>query len=141
MAATDMADIVAGLYTYISADSAFNTAVGGDASTAGRIRYARAQKGETYPYVVFHLISFVGNNTMATDGYSARFQFDIWESEEAGPRACMDVADALRSRLSRAVYAITNHEQTQMRMDNELPPVLEETAWRQVCDYVAQGLR
>jgi len=141
VAAIDVADIVAGLYSHLTGDSDFNTAIGGSGSTAGRLRFRLANKSETYPYCVFHVISLVGEDNMTTDGYFIRFQFDIWESEEAGPRACMDVADDLRARMTRATYTITNHEQTQIRLDTATPPALEGTAWVSRCDYVAQGLR
>jgi len=139
--AVDLVDITTAVYDFLTGDNAFNTAIGGDASTAGRLRFSQADKNETYPYAVYHIISFNDDSNMTNDGYKIRFQFDILESEEAGARACMDISDALRDVLSRAVYTITNHTQTQLRMDNELPPALEGTSWRQVCDYVATGLR
>jgi hypothetical protein len=141
VAAVDLANVVIGLYDFLTDDNAFNTSIGGDGSTKGRLRYSQADKNETYPYAVFHVISIVSDNVMTTDGYFIRYQFDIWESEEAGARACMDISDALRGVLSRATYTISGHSQTQMRMDNEAPPLLEGTSWRHTCDYVATGLK
>ena len=69
MAAVDLANVVIGLYDFLTADNAFNTAIGGDGSTKGRLRYSQADKNETYPYVVFHIISIVSDNVMQTDGY------------------------------------------------------------------------
>lgn len=141
MAAIDLSDITIGLFDHLTADNAFNSAIGGNASTAGRLRFMLADKSETYPYCTYNIISVNDDSNMTTDGYKIRFQFDIWESEEAGARACMDISDALRSVLSRATYSITGHSQAQMRMDNEIPPMLEGTAWRQICDYVATGTK
>lgn len=145
--AVEQAKVMDGINTYLSIDSTFNTALGGSATVRGRFYYDTAPRiGETtstgkmqYPYVVFFLISGVYNDTFAKDGYNYRVQFSIFEDKEAGPRACMDITDALRARLHRQGFAVTGHDNMTAREDVPTGPTLIDGAWMQTTDYFIQG--
>ena len=145
--AVEQAKVIDGLYNHLKGHSTFNTAVGGTAALAGRIYHGSAPRiGESdgintmqYPYVVFFVVSSTYNDSFAKDGYSYRVQFTIMEDKEAGPRACMDVTDALRARLHRTQFTVTSHKTLAAREDVPRGPVFVDGAWQQDTDYIIEG--
>jgi hypothetical protein len=137
----DIVDVLQGLYNHLTGNNTFNTAIGGDSSTAGRLFFGRAAKGTAYPYATYTVVSIVDDSNMTQDGYSARVQFDIWESESAGPRACLDVCDALRAELHKETFTVTNITQMKSVLALEIAPVPDDKSWHSISDYTIAGFR
>tara|TARA_R110000824_G_scaffold89623_10_gene219584 strand:+ start:512 stop:937 length:426 start_codon:yes stop_codon:yes gene_type:complete len=136
----ELVKVAEGLYTHMTGNSGFNTAIGGDASTAGRLYYSQAPENTTFPYVVFFAIDNRDETpTMSESSYAVRVQFSIVEESAAGPRACMDVADKLRARLNRATFGITDHTMMAATVEIERGPVLDDRTHLQTCDYLIRG--
>lgn len=127
-------------YTYLTADSSFNTAIGGTSSTAGRLYLSLAPRDADFPFVVMTFISGVTFDTMPKDGYSYRIQFAAFEDEGGGPRGCMDILDALRARLHRTRVSPTGYRELAVREDVPLAPFFNEKTWQQSVDYIAEGV-
>lgn len=135
-------NILNGLYAYLTADSTFNTSIGGDASTAGRIRYGLADQEEDAPYVVYDVIddTFAGTETFDKQGFHMRVQFRIYGDPHTDPADLMDVEDNLRARLHRAApFAVTGHKITGSVRDQMRGPFREEDVWRIDADYMIDG--
>ena len=133
------AKILDGLFTFLTADSTFNTLIGGSASTAGRITSGKAKENEDFPYVVMDTVSDVGNDTFDKDGYLMRIQFDLYESESAGKRACWDILDTLVARLHRKKFTVVDHDQMAAQYDSKLGPFAEGETWRIAADFRIEG--
>ena len=69
--------VLDGLYSRLTGDSTFNTAIGGSATVAGRYRFGRAAREETLPYVVGDLISGVPIDAFNVQGFRYRVQFTV----------------------------------------------------------------
>jgi len=136
----ELVKVAEGLYTFMTGDAGFNTSIGGDASTAGRLYYGQAPEDTPYPYVVFFAIDNRDETpTMSESSYAVRVQFSIVEESAAGPRACMDIADKLRTRLNRATFGITDHTMMAATVEIERGPVLDDRTHLQTCDYLIRG--
>ena len=135
-------NVLDGLFSHLTGDSTFNTAVGGTASSAGRIRYGLADQEETAPYVGFDLIddTFAGTETFAKQGFHMRVQFRIYGGPHTDPSDLMDVEDKLRARLHRASpFSVTGHTVTGSVRDQMRGPFREEDVWRIDADYMIDG--
>lgn len=136
----ELVKVAEGLYSHMTGDSGFNTAIGGDGSTAGRLFYGQAQEGTAFPYVVFFAIDNRDENgTMSEAAYAISVQFSIVEEYEAGPRACLDIADKLRARLNRSTFSITGHSMMAATLETERGPVVDDRSYLQTCDYLIRG--
>ena len=65
--------------------------------------------------------------------------FKIVETKEAGPRACMDINDKLRDRLSRQTFTITGATMLAAALGVERGPVNVDQAYVQTVDYLIRG--
>ena len=136
----NLVPVIEGLYSYLTGDSTFNTAIGGSASSAGRLYYSLAPKGTSFPYATFQVIS----NTdalapMAQEAYSSTIQISIFETYEAGPRACLDINDKLRARLNRETFSITGATMMAATMAIERGPMHVDESYMQAVDYLVRG--
>jgi len=132
-------NVLDGLYAYLTADSTFNTAIGGDAVTAGRLWYGHAERDTALPFCVYQIVSSVDGDTMQTDGYEYRVQITAYEDVEAGPRATTDIMDKLRARLHRQRFAVVDQTQMTVSEDTLRGPFREDDAWRADADYLVKG--
>lgn len=129
------------LYTYLTGNSTFNTAMGGDATTAGRVDLGYAQADRSMPYCVVTFIDGIAAGTMANDGLEFRIQLDIWDDLEAGPAAIAGHMDKLRLRLDRQRLTITSHNAITSEEDIVRGPLREQEAWRVSADYTVTVFR
>lgn len=137
--AVAQANVLDGLYSYLTADSTFNTAIGGSGSAAGRISFGVADFEETLPYVVFNMVSATFADTMDKGGYEYRVQFTAYDDTEAGPRAVADLMDKLRTRLHRQQFSVTGHSNMTAVEDAPRGPFKEDDIWRMDADYFIRG--
>jgi hypothetical protein len=128
-----------GLYTFLTADSTFNTQIGGDASTAGRLRQGFAEENVTFPYAVMSSVSGIPEDTFTKDGMRILIQFDLYEKEAAGMRSAMDLLDTLMARLHRKTFAITGHKFMASLLQNYIGPFKEDKAIRIVATFALEG--
>ena len=131
--------VLDGLYAYLTADSTFNTAIGGGVATAGRLCYGHAERDTTLPFTVYQIVSSVDGDTMQKDGYDYRVQITAYEDVEAGARAVLDIMDKLRARLHRQRFTVTDHQQMTVSEDTVRGPFREDDAWRIDADYLVKG--
>ena len=140
MAIPSLVPVIDGLYTHMTGDSTFNTAIGGDASTAGRIYYVTSPRKTSFPFVTYEVVSNRDEiPTMSDASYAVSVQFAIFESKAAGPRACMDINDKLKARLERATFSITSHTMMAATLEVERGPEDIDDAFFQRVDYLIRG--
>jgi len=137
--AVEIQDILDGLYSHLTGDSAFNTALGGTGSTAGRLYLAEAVEEATLPYAVTLVIDDVPEDTFTTTGFMVRVQFSIYTARAPGPRAATVIQDKLRARLHNATFSITDHYTWCARCDINRGPFVDGITWRCDSDYLIQG--
>ena len=136
----EIVKVAEGLYAHMTGDSSFNTAIGGDASTAGRLYYGQAEDDTAFPYVVFQAIDNTQeDSTMSEAAYAVSIQFTIVEEYDAGPRACLDVADKLLAPMNRATFSITGHTMMAATLEVERGPEVDDRVYFQTCDYLIRG--
>jgi hypothetical protein len=132
--------VAEGLFAHMTGNCDFNTALGGDASTAGRLYYGQAPEDTAFPYVIFFAVDNRDETpTMSESSYAVSVQFSIVEEAAAGPRACLDIADKLRDRLNRSTFGITDHTMMAATVEIERGPVLDDRTYLQTCDYLIRG--
>lgn len=139
---TIIVDVIDSLFTYLTADSTFNTALGGQSSKAGRIWFAQPKRNATFPYCFYDIIDNSAEvDTFADDSYRMRVQFTVYDTATSvkGARTVADIIDKLRARLHRARFTVTGHQQMGAALDNERGPVREEQTWRMDADYMITG--
>ena len=132
--------ILGGLYTHLTGDSTFNTAVGGTASTAGRIWFGLAKAGEAMPYCVMSEVSSGTFDTMGAAGLESRVSFQLVSDAPGGPADCVDLADKLRVRLDNATFTASGHEVLPAVLEDEVGPIRETDAWVLNIDYTIRAL-
>lgn len=138
--AVELAKFIDGIYSWLTADSTFNTAIGGGATTAGRLRYQLAQRDETMPYCVYTLIDGVPQDTFPKDGVEIRVQFSIYTAKSGGSRAAAVVGDKLRARLKDVHLTVTSHGTWGAEEAAARGPLLDDDAWRIDLDFLISGL-
>jgi hypothetical protein len=132
--------VIEALYSYLTADSTFNTAIGGDASTAGRLFYVTSPRETSFPFVTYEVISNRDEMPLMSEAsYSASVGFAIYETKAAGPRACLDINDKLRTRLNRQTFAITGATMLAATLEIERGPEDVDNAFFQRVDYLVRG--
>ena len=131
--AVEQAQIMDGLYSWLTAASTFNTAVG------GRVRQGQADPEETLPYCVLTVVSMGDFHAMDKSGTTLRIQVDVYDVEGDGPRSLMAIWDTLMLRLDRAIVTATGHELIPAFLDNARGPLLEDQAWRISGDFLISG--
>jgi hypothetical protein len=77
--------------------------------------------------------------TMSEASYAVTVEFEIVETKEAGPRACMDINDKLRDRLNRQSFTITGASMLAATLGVERGPVNVDQAYVQTVDYLIRG--
>lgn len=132
-------DILDALYTRLTGNSTFNTAMGGNVTTAGRIRFGVANRDEAFPYCVITFVSGIERRALGEAGYDYTLQFSIYDDTEAGARAVGAHCDTLRARLDAAHFTPTGHQQYAAREIAVRGPLYEVDAWRIDSDYVLTG--
>tara|TARA_R110000824_G_scaffold157256_2_gene330689 strand:+ start:95 stop:523 length:429 start_codon:yes stop_codon:yes gene_type:complete len=138
--AISLVNVVGGLYTWLTTDSDFNTAIGGSSGVAGRLYYGLAPKGAALPLVMYEVTANRDEiPTMSEASYAVTVEFEIVETKEAGPRACMDINDKLRDRLSRQTFTITGATMLAAALGVERGPVNVDQAYVQTVDYLIRG--
>jgi len=134
------AEITDGIYSRLTGDSTFNTAIGGGATTAGRLHYAIAPRDPTTPFVTYNVIGGAPIRTMADDGYELRVQFSVYGGRAAGPRAVQAVMDLLRARLDVVRFTIANHANLPALEQMPRGPMLDgdtdDALWVMYTDYL-----
>ena len=138
--AASLVNVIEGLYTWMTSDSTFNTAIGGSAGSAGRLFYGLAPSKTQFPFVTYEVVQNRDElPTMSEASYAVIVRFSIWETREAGPRACMDINDKLRSRLDRQTFSITGATMLAAALEVERGPSNLEQAFSQRVDYLIRG--
>ena len=136
----NLVPVIEGLYSYLTADSAFNTAIGGSASGAGRLYYVTAPRQTSFPFVTHEVVSNTDEIPMMSEAsYSASIGFAIYETKAAGPRACLDINDKLRERLNRQTFSITGATMMAATLEVERGPEDVDNAFFQRVDYLIRG--
>lgn len=133
------ANVLAGLYTHLTGDAAFNTSLGGDATTAGRLYWDLAPEGTAYPYAVMSVIASLPRDTFTDEGFDYRIQFSIFDDADAGPKSCVTIADNLHARLHRQTFTITGHDLESAFELIRIGPVYVDGAWQVTVDYRISG--
>jgi hypothetical protein len=135
-------NVIDGIYTRLTGDSDFNTAIGGSGAAAGRLYYAIAGQDETLPFVVFQVIDSTQFDTFQAEGYEYRVQFSLYDDRDAGPRAVGDLGDDLRARLDTTRFTVTNADQMLAEEDLVIGPYMVEdgSVWRLDLQYFIRGL-
>jgi len=138
--ALSLVPVVEALYVYMTADSDFNTAIGGDASTAGSMYYSTAPNGSAFPFVVYEVTANRDElQCLSEASYAVSVTFTIFETKAAGPRACMDINDKLRTRLDRTTFSITDHTMLAATLEVERGPQDVDEAFFQQVSYLIRG--
>ena len=134
-------NIVDGIYSYLTADSTFNTAIGGTASAAGRLYHGQTPTNATptTPYVVYFIIDTVDEDSFDKDGFNISVQFSIWDTKASGARACLDTYDKLHARLHRAIVTMSNIDEMPAELDIKRGPVIDDQYWLIQADYLFRG--
>ena len=136
----NLVPVIEALYTYLTADSTFNTAIGGTASSAGRLFYVTSPRQTDFPFVTYEVVSNRDEMPMMSQAsYSASIGFAIYESKAAGPRACLDINDKLRARLNRQTFSITGATMLAATLEVERGPEDVDNAFFQRVDYLIRG--
>jgi hypothetical protein len=142
MAAIDTTEILTDIYSFMVADSSFNTSIGGDASTNGRLWWDKAEPDETLPYAVMTAVDWVKANVMATDGCVLRLQVAVYVDEASSTAAALTaIIDNLLDRMQRASITITNHENTTPAFDIMRGPVYDDDTIRMDADFLLEIIR
>jgi hypothetical protein len=114
-------NMIEGLMTRLTADSAFNTAIGGDANTAGRIydgappeAVASADADDPFLSVPrpFATVSVVADDDVLTfdgDDIDADVQIDIYADADGGAKALRTIGGDLYDRLHHASFNVTGY--------------------------------
>ncbi len=140
--AIDVANVLDGFYSRMTAHSDFNTSLGGSASAAGRLVLGQARADETMPYAIYNLISVDPFDAFDRDGYEALVQLAIYtDAESSTGRACEVIADEARERIHRQSFTITNHANATGYAGQTRGPIREGNAWRTDIDFTLQGRR
>tara|TARA_Y100001973_G_C5209184_1_gene344087 strand:- start:17572 stop:18003 length:432 start_codon:yes stop_codon:yes gene_type:complete len=138
--AISLVPVIEGLYSHLTGDSTFNSAIGGSASSAGKLYYGLAPKDTSFPFVAYTVTRNRDEMPVLSEAsYAVTVQFVIVESREAGPRACMDINDKLRLRLDRQTFAITGLTMLAAALEVERGPVDDDEAYVQTVDYLIRG--
>jgi hypothetical protein len=136
----EQTDILNGVESYATKNSDFNTAIGGGANTPGRLRYAKARRNETRPYVTYISVDMLAADSFEDDGFDARIQFSIYGRESAGPEGVCSIADKLRARMNGAKLSISDHRAYAMEEIDTRGPLFDDEAWRVDVDFSLRGL-
>ena len=138
--ALTLVPVVEGIYSHLTGDSTFNTAVGGSASAAGRLFYGLAPRETDFPFCVYTVVRNRDEMPLLSEAsYAVTVQLIMVESKEAGPRARMDINDKLRARLDRQTFAITGHTMLAAALEVERGPTEDDEAFVQTADYLIRG--
>jgi hypothetical protein len=138
--AVTLTPVVEAIYAHLTGDSNFNTAIGGTASSSGRLFYGTAPKGAAFPFCVYQVTQSRDElQAMSEASYAVSVQFSIFETKEAGPRACMDINDKLRTRLNRQTFSITGHTMLAAALEVERGPQDVDEAFFQQVSYLIRG--
>jgi hypothetical protein len=136
--ALSRATILAALHTHLTADSTFNTAMGGDAVTAGRIRYDHVSEDETLPYAVATVTSDVFWDAMDKQGTQMRLSVQIYEDQAVGLTVLLGHVDKLMARMHEAVPTIASHAPLTVQFDVAIGPIMEGELWRHNSDFMVR---
>ena len=138
--AVSLVPVIEALYSYLTGDSTFNTAIGGSASAAGKLYYGTVPKDTEFPFVTYEILDNRDEMpTMSEASYSMSIGFLIFESKEAGPRACLDINDKLRARLNRQTFSITGATMLAATLEVDRGPEDIDNAFFQRVDYLIRG--
>lgn len=133
-----LADFTDALYSRLTGNSTFNTAMGGTASTAGRIRMDWIEEDSDLPYCAFTIVSsddWSAGGANGKDGDDVTVQFSIWDKGQLGPRAVAAHLDKLHARLARGRFTPSNQEVlTPLRLQTR-GPFKDDLLWRVDADY------
>jgi hypothetical protein len=131
--ALDIANIWTAYYTHLTAASTFATLVG------GRVYMDNAPARAALPYAVVSFIDKVQVDTFDANGYEIRTQVTMYSAKADGPRAVIDIGDALRDRVHRVKWTPTGHAQMVAVVDVERGPERESELWRYDVDVMLTG--
>ncbi len=131
--ALDLARIWNGLYTQLTTASTFATLTG------GRVYFGHAPARTTVPYAVVDFVDKVAVDTFESDGYEIRAQVTMYGTKAAGPRAMVDIADAMRDQVQRQRWVVATTEQMAAVVDVERGPTRESELWRYDADVMLTG--
>mgnify|MGYP006404495023 FL=1 len=138
--AVSLVPVIEALYSYLTGDSTFNTSIGGSSSAAGKLYYGMAPKDTEFPFVAYEILDNRDEMpTMSQASYSMSVGFLIFESKEAGPRACLDINDKLNARINRQTFSITGHTMLAATLEVERGPEDIDNAFFQRVDYLIRG--
>jgi hypothetical protein len=133
------ADVYDALYSHLTANSTFNTSLGGDASTAGRLAWGRSLPDDAFPRAVLTIVDGGNFDAFDKDGFDVRIQVSIWGDEAGGARAVQVIGDQLMARLNGASVSATGHQIITPISDVLRGPYIEEETWRVDMDFIIQG--
>ncbi len=142
MAAIDTTDILSAIYSHLTAASAFNTSIGGKATTAGRLWFNKAKPEETLPYAVMSVIDWTADNVFETDGTQLGLQVTVYGAEpDSNPESVAGIVDDLLARMQRASITISNHENTTPHFEIMRGPLYEDEVIRMDVDFTLLIMR
>lgn len=144
MAAIQTTDILVGLDNHLVGDSTFNDAIGGSASTEGRLWLGQAPANETLPYAVSNVIDWVDMNAMDQDGVELRVQISVYVSRaDATPDDLTDIVDDLLDRMQRttSITIANNHVTTTPHFEVMRGPLYDDTTIRMDVDFLLMIMR
>ena len=146
--ALDQQDIMDAIYTRLSGDHEFNTALGGTDSAAGRIydteapanrRGAEPISTSVLPLCLFTLISGIPIPTFDdSDLWRMILQVDLFgiRGVTNGVKAVRDIADHLLARLDRVSLSVTGFNKVAAFNQDQGAPVIEEDVIRQTSQWL-----
>ena len=139
----DMTNVIDGLFSQLTGNSNFNTAIGGSASSAGRVRYGQIDDRDlAMPFAVINLVSVNDFDSFTHDGYSAMIQLSVYsDAESSSARENNVIADKARERVHRQSITVSNHESMTSEVSQTRGPLREDNAWRTDFDLILRGRR
>ena len=133
------AKLIDGILTFLTADSSFNSAIGGSASAKGRLGHLEVVQNETFPYAVMTIVSGTPEDTFTSFGERTLVQFDLYESKQAGPRAALDLLDTLKARLHQKRFTVSGSHYMATSFEQYIGPMKEGKTYRVVITFAFEG--
>lgn len=138
--AVAFANVYSALWSHLTGDSDFNTSLGGNAFTTGRVYYEQQVPDEpTLPYAVMSVVDNVWADAWDKQGYRARVQVTVWTDEDDGVVSPQTIIDELRARVHRVTFAVTGHDNMAAVIDITRGPLKEDDAFRMDADVLLRG--
>jgi hypothetical protein len=132
--------VVKAFYEKLTSDSAFNTSLGGSASSAGRIFHGIAPANSTYPLAVFNLVLPEVQSTFADTKTQSNFTFrvDIFTRKTLSSDNLFAASDRLNTLLHKQSFAVTDNGTADCLIVSDGQLIPEEDFIRMTTDILVQ---